>query len=145
MSNTPYLNTLEAIEEEISRLLEERSQIDHRLSQLKATADSLRSLLDVPFRGGLDVELDRITSELGITDAIKKVLASSKIPLSAPEIRSGLESIGFDLSSYANAGAVIHNTLTRLEKQHEVVRVQNPAGQTVAYALDSMYKRLFEL
>jgi hypothetical protein len=146
MSSSPYLNTLEAIEDEISRLLEKRTRIDQRLTQLKTTADSLRSLLDVPTREeGLDVQIDRTVSDLGITNAIKKVLFSSKIPLSAPEIKSGLESIGVDLSNYANAGAVIHNTLTRLEKQRQVVRVQNPAGQTVAYTLDSMYKRLFEL
>jgi hypothetical protein len=34
-----------------------------------------------------------------------------------------------------NAAAVIHNTLTRLEKQGEVMRVVNPVGQTAAYAL----------
>ncbi len=135
MNEDEYLKTLGAIERETEQLLKDRAQIDERLMQLKNAADSLHDLLVIPTEGRLDVYIDRVVSELGITDAIKKVLASSKIPLSAPEIRSGLESIGVDLASYVNAGAVIHNTLTRLEKQSDVVRVQNPTGQTVAYAL----------
>lgn len=138
------MKTLAAVEQETAKLLEERSRIDLRLTQLKTTADSLRALLDVE---GLDVKIDRIVRELGITNAIREVLASSRMPMSASSIKSELMNRGLDLSGYANPGAVIHNTLTRLEKQHEVVRVQNPAGQTVAYALanNSLYKRLSEV
>lgn len=132
MNRAEYLKTLDAVEQETEQLLKDRSQIDQRLMQLKTTADSLRDLLGI---GGLDVKIDGIVSELGITDAIREVLASSRIPMSASLIKSELANCGVDLSAYANAGAVIYNTLTRLEKQGEVVRVQNPAGQTVAYAI----------
>ncbi len=132
MDSQGYLKTLAAVEQETGELLEERSRIDRRLTQLKTTADSLRALLGVE---GLDVKMDGIVRELGITNAIREVLASSKIPMSASFIKRELMNRGLDLSWYANPGAVIHNTLTRLEKQSEVVRVQNPAGQTVAYAL----------
>ena len=132
MNRDEYLKTLEAVEQETENLLKDRSRIDHRLLQLKTTAESLRALLGME---GLDVKIDGIVSELGITDAIREVLASSKIPLSAPVIKSELANRGVALAGYANPAAVIHNTLTRLEKQGEVVRVQNPAGQTVAYSL----------
>ena len=89
--------------------------------------------------------MNEVPAESGITDAIRQVLSKSKIPLSALEIKSGLENSGVDLSGYANPGAVIHNTLTRLEKQREVVRLQTAAGQTVAYAINSMYKKLFDM
>jgi hypothetical protein len=72
--------------------------------------------------------------ETGITDAIRQVIAESKIPLSPVEIKAALANRGVDLSGYANPGTVIHNTLNRLEKQGELIRVQNPAGVTVAYA-----------
>jgi hypothetical protein len=142
MNRDEYLKTLEAVEQETKNLLRDRSQIDQRLLQLKTTAESLRALLGIE---GLDVKIDGIVSELGITDAIREVLASSKMPMSAPVIKSELVNRGLDLSGYANPAAVIHNTLTRLEKQGEVARVQNPAGQTVAYALvkNVAYKRAF--
>jgi hypothetical protein len=144
MNHDEYLRTLEAVEQEIAKLLSDRSQIDLRLMQLKTTAESLRALLGIE---RLDSKIDGIVSELGITDAIREVLASSKIPLSPSVIKSELVNRGVDLSRYANPAAVIHNTLTRLEKQHEVARVQNPAGMTVAYTLNknSFYSRLSEV
>jgi len=150
MSFAGYLQTLEAIEQETAKLLETRSRIDHRLSQLKTTADSLRALVGQPLDPSLASQMiggliNEVPAESGITDAIRQVLSKSKIPLSALEIKSGLENSGVDLSGYANPGAVIHNTLTRLEKQREVVRLQTAAGQTVAYAINSMYKKLFDM
>jgi hypothetical protein len=132
MNRDEYLRTLEAVEEETAKLLSDRSRIDLRLMQLKTTAESLRALLGIE---GLDVKIDSIIGALGITDAIREVLASSKIPMSPSVIKSELVNRGVELAEYANPAAVIHNTLTRLEKQGEVVRVQNPAGQTVAYSL----------
>lgn len=132
MDSQGYSTTLKTVEREIAKLLEQRSQIDQRLMQLKNTADSLRDLLGI---GGLDVKIDGIASELGITDAIREVLGSSKIPMSAPVIKSELANRGVDLARFSNSAAVIYNTLTRLEKQGEVIRVVDPAGQTVAYAL----------
>jgi len=136
-----YLQTLGAIEQETEQLLKERARIDERLIHLKTAADSLHRLLP---EEGLDVYYRRVVSELGITDAIREILAEAKIPVSATVIKSELSYHGVDLSEYANPGAVIHNTLTRLEKQGEVVRVQNPAGQTVAYAASVKLKLLRE-
>jgi hypothetical protein len=140
-----YAKTLAAVEQETAKLLEDRARIDHRLSQLKITADSLRALLGLP----QPTDPSLFISELGITDSIREVLASSKIPLSAAQILHEVQSrTRADLfTQYSNPRAVIFNTLTRLEKQKEVVRVQNPAGQTVGYALtnSSMYKKLFDL
>jgi len=128
-----YSKTLSSIEQETEDLLRARAQIDKRLTQLKTTADSLRDLLGV---GGLDVKIDKLSSGLGVTGAIRKVLWASKIPLSSSQIKAGLENLGVDLSIYANPAAVIHNTVTRLERQNEVVRVVNSAGQTVAYTMN---------
>ena len=71
------------------------------------------------------------------------MLTEAKLPLTAPEIRTGVVNLNVDLSQYVNASAVIHNTLTRLEKQGEVMRVVNPAGQTAAYALVKKNKAFY--
>ena len=140
MKAEEYLKTLGAIEQETEQLLKDRARIDQRLMQLKTAADSLGALLSIPTEGLLDVHYRRVVSELGITDAIRQILSESNIPVSATVIKSELTYHGVDLSEYANAGAVIHNTLTRLEKQGEVVRVQSPTGQTVGYAANPGFK-----
>jgi len=144
-------------EAEIGRLLEERQRIDARISVLKTMVQNCETLLKLPAAKPRsipvlpDTEIQVITMEIrpdqGITDAIRTVLAQSKIPLSAPEIKSALARLGFDLSEYSNASAVIHNTLTRLERQRQVARVENPASQTVAYTLvkNSFYQRLLDV
>jgi hypothetical protein len=149
MNPGDYENALTAASDEIQELLKKRSEIDARINQLKQTVDALAALLtpkiseDVnPWRNaplsnlaGLMYVPVQDISEIGISDAIRQVIAESKIPLSPVEIKSALASRGVDLSGYANPGTVIHNTLNRLEKQGELMRVQNHAGQTVSYAL----------
>jgi hypothetical protein len=43
-----------------------------------------------------------------------------------PDLRDGLSTHGFNVAQYANKLAVIHNTLSRLERQGEVIQV--PSG-----------------
>jgi len=140
-----YARTLKAVEQETAELLAERSRLDRRLGQLKSTADSLRALLGV----AQPIDPSIFITELGITDAIRRVLVESKIPLSAAQILHKVQDLTrADLfSQYSNPRAVVFNTLSRLEKQKEVVRVQNPAGQTMGYAMtkDCMYRKLFDL
>src|SRR6202521_1399244 len=148
MNKTDYEKALVAAKTEIDQLLEQRTHIDNRIAQLKFTTDALSRLLAVettPTAAKLVELINQVPADPAITSAIRQVLASCKIPMNPEEIKLVLESIGFDLSVYANSGAVIHNTLTRLERQGEVARVQNPAGQTVAYALVGPRKTLKEM
>jgi hypothetical protein len=145
MNKADYEKALSAAKTEIDQLLEQRTQIDNRITQLKFTTEALSKLLGIDIwakAARLAEFINQVPADPGITNAIRQVLASSKIPMNPTEIKLGLESIGFDLSEYANSGAVIHNTLARLERQGEVARVQNPAGQTVAYALIGQRKTL---
>lgn len=137
MNREEYKNALEAAHREIQHCLEERARIDERLAQLKSTSEALSKLLNIE-NAHLIKQLAELSIQVpadpGITKAIRELLANSKIPLAATEIKAGVETLGVDLSQYVNASAVVHNTLTRLEKQGELVRVVNAAGQTVAYA-----------
>ena len=151
-----YQEALADTQAEMAKLLSQRSQIDERLGLLKKLADTYSTLLavsTVPVVTQVSAEtrilaaINQVPGDTGITNAIRQVLAASKTPLAAPEIKVRVEQLPFDLSEYANARAVIHNTLTRLVRQREVVRVENRASQTVSYALaeGSLYKRLFNL
>ena len=146
-----YQRGLEEAEEEIEALLAERERIDKKINLLKDLVASYASLLGASRSKlapvvDLMAELKKSLAEMegkahlrdaGISNAIRQVLSASKVPLSVSEIKSALESNGVELKGYANAGAVIHNTLGRLAKQGELISVRNPAGQTVAYALVS--------
>jgi hypothetical protein len=137
-----YYEALASAEAEIEDLLAERERIDAKINLLKRLSTDYRLLLGTSVPGATPVvdlltELKKSLADAGISNAIRRVLANSKIPLSVSEIKAGLESLGFDLSGYSNAGAVLHNTLARLVKQREVLGVKNPAGQTVAYAMVS--------
>jgi hypothetical protein len=143
-----YERALEMAHLEIEGLLQRRMDIDRRLAELKGTADALSRLLGVETRpsvGRLVEAMNQVASDPGITNGVRRVLASSKTPMQPKEIRLGLESLGSDLSQYVNPGAVIHNTLTRLERQGEVARIENPVEQTVAYALVRGRKTLKEM
>jgi len=70
----------------------------------------------------------------GISNAIRRILTGSRIPMSPTQIKTALSARGFDMGEYANPGAVIHNTLKRLEQQKELTVVRDPSGN-LAYAM----------
>lgn len=148
-----YKRIISDAEKEIAKLLEERQRIDARLSSLKSMVQNCRQLGGIsevitfgqPVVSNLEYLTNLINEpqpDRGITNSIRQVLADTKLPLSAPEIRTELEKSGLDLSNYANAGAVIHNTLFRLAKQGEVQRIVEQDGQTV-YALVKKNKAFY--
>jgi hypothetical protein len=148
MQRSDYEKALASAEREIKELLGQRAQIDARLTQLKATTESLSRLLGIvgaktnPSVLRIADLINAVPADPGITNAIRHVLRESKIPLSVSDIKVGVEYLSVDLSAYVNPSAVLHNTLSRLERQGEVMRVLNPAGQTVAYTLTTLKQRV---
>jgi predicted nucleic acid-binding Zn-ribbon protein len=149
-----YEHAMVAASEEVQELLKERARIDERLSRLKNTIDGLAALLTPSpsenssaswsgaMAGLMGISFPDI-SEAGISDAIRQILADSKLPITAPQIRDALTARKVELSQYANPLAVIHNTLTRLEKQGEVIRHDLPSG-TVYSGRKTLGQRLKE-
>jgi hypothetical protein len=106
-----------------------------RLFQLSQTITALHSLLaEKPEEPKLP-QTGEVFGETGITGAIRLLLQTSKFPLAPMQIRTELMNRGFDLSEYANAMAVIHNTLKRLDSQGELMTVKNPSGQVISYTI----------
>jgi hypothetical protein len=58
---------------------------------------------------------------MGVTGAARQILAESTSPLSPPQLRQELTERG--LTRYADKLVLIHNTLLRLEKQGEAVKL----------------------
>jgi hypothetical protein len=123
-------------EMEVAVLLRNRARIDARLSLLKALIENCTKLVGEDInKSHRAKEIEAIRIESGITNATRQVLRNSKVPLSAPEIMREAEKLmRVDLvAEYVNPWAVFHNTLTRLEKQGEVMRMEPEPGR-IAYA-----------
>ena len=149
MAHEEFQKALEIAQLEIEHLLKQRSEIDTRIAHLKSTAESLSRLLGTETKRiitRLAEMLDQGPADPGITNAIRWVLTNATVPLSVPEIKLRLETIGVPLSDYVNPSAVLHNTLSRLERQKQVMRVaiQDAAGPTTAYALMTLKQRVGE-
>jgi len=71
------------------------------------------------------------TVPLGLTDACRLVVLGAGVPVAPADVRQRLQSIGFDLSKYANDLAAIHTILKRLNESGElrfVPKAFAPAG-----------------
>jgi hypothetical protein len=119
---------------EIKRLMRERQEIDRKLISLK---HSLRGI-----EGYLEAEHDHLRldpipletkweglREMGLTDAVRKVIQNSLESVNAKEIRAQLEALDYRKLPKLNPLAPIHAILTRLEKHGEVRRVGGVDGK----------------
>jgi hypothetical protein len=125
---------LQEAKRQMNELMRDKVLLDLRIGQLSGTINTLTDMLqpkpdpaEISDIGGL------LFGDSGITGAIRVVLTQAEAPLSPVQIRTELWKRGFDLHEYANAMAVIHNTLKRLEKQGELMTVTDANGQTIAY------------
>jgi hypothetical protein len=117
MTQGDYRAALEAAAREYETLGEERRKIDDRLTQLAQTIGTLSRLI------GLTPSVP-----LSITDAVRLALRAG-VPMTPPEVRDRLLSIGVDLSSYSNELAVIHTVLRRLNEAGEIRIIPKPGGK----------------
>jgi len=123
---------LEDARAEMARLLHERASLDSRLSQLNSTIEVLSGLVSEAPKPGAVLSAEMIEG-MGISDAIRSVLRDANVGLTPSQIKNKLIESGFELAKYANSGAVIYNTLKRLELQKEIVPVRDSSG-AIAYA-----------
>jgi hypothetical protein len=124
MREDVYQKALAGANEEMKELLQQRNAIDNRIARLTATIAAL---------GALGTETPRLEDtpelgDLGISDAIRQVLKDANQYLTPAEIKVLLIKAQVDLNKYANASAVIHNTLKRLEAQGELATMTIDPG-----------------
>ncbi|MGA3237866.1 MAG: hypothetical protein ABSG03_16350 [Bryobacteraceae bacterium] len=81
----------------------------------------------------------------GMTESIRNILTEAGEPLTASEIRDGLERKGFDMRSYSNPLANIHTILRRLteskavETTHEI-NAASPGGKRFTIAVGKRFE-----
>ena len=117
MTNADYRAALEAAAKEYEALGEQRRTIDDRLTQLAQTIGTLSRLIGIA-----------PTVPLSITDAVRLAMRAG-VPMTPPDVRDRLQSIGVDLSSYSSELAVIHTVLKRLNESGEIRIIPQASGK----------------
>ncbi|HUB01857.1 MAG TPA: hypothetical protein VL983_04200 [Terriglobales bacterium] len=124
MTENSFENSLRIWRDKLRQLAEERNRIEAELAKAEAVAKALAQSIDDPkSRQQVLTEIDGLVRPEGFTDAIRRILRTSKPPaLTPPEIRDRMIESGFNLGPYQNPLASIHAILTRLRNKHEVRR-----------------------
>jgi len=119
-----YQIALDDARKELGQLLSDREKLERRIAAVK----SMVAVLTGATAGTQPPNAEDLSS-LGISDAMRRVLSdyASDVGMTPAQIRDALNAGSFDLSQYASALTVIHNTLQRLETQGEVVSIRPDA------------------
>jgi hypothetical protein len=109
MTTDDYRRALATAIREYETLGQQRQDLDKRIAEVAQTIGTLSRLCGlVP------------TVPLGLTDACRLVVRGAGVPVTPADVRQRLQSIGFDLTKYANDLAAIHTILKRLNESGEL-------------------------
>jgi len=123
------LAALQSEKAELESALEDREK---RIAMLERTVNFLAPMVGEEPAPAVAAE------NAGMTGSIREILKKSPEPLTASEIREGLEKLGFDMKSYSNPLATIHTVLRRLAEAEEVETTHASPGKR--YAVPMKFK-----
>jgi len=136
MSDLDFEKMLKELKAEWNVLDEERDTLEVRLGEVKAKLAHLNKA--IPNIEKLSGELGYADdlSELGFTDAIRKVLRNGyPTSMTAQEIRKALVDGGFNIESYSSPMQSIYKILSRLFADTIVARAQTKDAITWQWIL----------
>ena len=83
---------------------------------------------------GSSVRVELLEGQLGLSDLVQSVVCNSARQMTAIEVRDAIVKSGYDLSGYANALALIHQTLKRLAAKGTIRNAGNGRyGRPIGY------------
>lgn len=128
-----YRSAYEAAKKELTDLLSLEEQIRKRLVVVRQSIQTLATLCESE---GVEVdpsdEAAGMLEDSTLADEIRAVLAAHQgVPLRPLQIKSELERLGRDLSSYKNPQATIHMVLKRMAESNETTEQMDSDGKLV--------------
>lgn len=134
MSSTIDKKTINTYLDKLAELATQRSKIESEMQHCETAIRCLCFLLDDEEAAMPSLEqLDAIIKPEGFTDAIRKVLRASSVPLTPSEVKEALPNTGFALESYSNPLASIHTILKRLAKTESFKEMQKEGKPAYKY------------
>lgn len=104
-----FKQTLETARRTRDELIQKRAAIDRELMQQSRVIAAISEFLG-----------ESIDSDIGITEATLMVVRAADTPMTPLEVREGLRKIGYDIDSFSNPMASLHQVLKRLEEKGEI-------------------------
>lgn len=141
MKKEDYKRLLREKEERLIELLDQHERLETEIAEVKQEIGALAVLAGETKDGRYDF-LSRVSSELGLIDAIREVLRSTKEQLTPQDVRDGLERMGYNVGDHSNILASIHTTLRRMAQSNEVQ--EGIEGSKKAYRMITVQDRLRE-
>ncbi len=131
INNSPYTEALNAAITELTSLMGESEDLESRHAETKERIAKLRKgIAGISLLAGEDWQIikgsnphlfpDSIPPDIGMTDAVRKVMQSKEEFFSPVAVRTELQKSGYDLAHYKNVLASIHTILKRLTEAGEV-------------------------
>jgi hypothetical protein len=126
-----YKQTFDTAIQELSDLMEERENLDNQREEITARIAKVRRgvLALSPLVGEEPKSVETkyphlfpelIPPDIGLTDAVRKVLQVNNIFLTPVKVKTELKVVGYDIDRYKNILASIHTILKRLLDAGEV-------------------------
>jgi hypothetical protein len=143
-----YDRAVSQAHQDLARLLVQREEIDRKVARLQTVIADLESLRAELMQKHLDREIDQVIKadlRMGITEASRLILKEKFFPMTASDLKKGLEAKKLDLSRYSNPLAVIHTVLKRLVKSGEVKVVPQDRGKKAYQWVSTTDRLLSEL
>jgi len=131
------MNPLQSVRFELEKLIKQKEEIDSRVSVLKEAEQRLEPLYHED--GNRFMKLFRPIPELGITDAVERIMQSSPgSHMSPTDIRDALVAAKYELAG-DNPMASIHQVLRRItaKERSPYKAVPSPGGK-VLYKFESL-------
>ena len=122
---TNYKEVVEQSRIELRQKVAERTEVDRRISELRAALRALIKFFPEAEREQVIAEIKNAKRPSGsLSDAILEILSQpeNKRGMSSNQIRTALEESGFDLDDYSQPLAAVMTTLQRLAENDKVVR-----------------------
>ena len=128
MANESFFKAYKDAAKELESLVTEQERIEKRILSLRKTMNALETVISqLPEAGNIGdmARASLILGETSLTDDIAHIIATTRVPLTASEIKTQLTELGVNIAEHSNPLATIHSILGRLTESgraHETVR-----------------------
>ena len=117
MTEKEILDEIAALEARLRDKIAERDQLNIEAIQLE---EKIRNLTALFIRDAITEKGKQLTA-VGLTEAINILLRKHGKPMTAADVKLGLELLGFELKRFKNPSAAVHNTLIRMAGAGQLV------------------------
>jgi hypothetical protein len=121
MTSDNYKQALEQARTDLAKAIQERDHWNLEIVKLEQLMKSLAQMVSASDKA--QAKFNALEAAFGFTETVHTIIRSSKVPLSAMDVRDKLLNLGYDISGYSNPLGFVHSVLGRLEKQGKIKEV----------------------